>query len=96
MTKELTIYQVNEDSIDVIDSIIIEVDIREGKEASSPNYFDTPELDEPDEIESVTYEGVCIYNVLSDYFSDEELFEASSDLETQKDISEIKQSIKTT
>ena len=76
-------------SIDVLDTIEIEVEIKEGKEASNSDWNQTPEQDEADEIISITYEGKNVTNLLS-MFTDEELIENDT-LETELSLTIIKE-----
>jgi len=90
MKKTLTIYQTSPDSIDVEGQIEIEVWYNEEKEIFTTNWNATPELNEPEEITSIEYEGKEVSHLICTMFSDEEILNAQTDLETDKDLSEIR------
>ena len=83
--KQITIYQMSEDSIDTIDQMTIDVVYVEGKETSSGNRLTPPEYSE-DEIISIECNGVCVSDFIGTLFSDQELIEALTDLETNKSL----------
>jgi len=84
MKKTVTIYQTSPDSIDLEGQIEIEVWYTEGKQSY------TQEPNTPEEITSIEYEGVEVSHLISTMFSDDEILNAQSDLETDKDLSEIR------
>ena len=83
--KQITIYQMSEDSIDTIDQMTIDVVYVEGKETSSGDRLTPPEYSE-NEIISIECNGVCVSDFIGTLFSDQELIEALTDLETNKSL----------
>jgi len=91
MIKHITISQMTADSIDVLDTIEIEVEIKEAVEAPITGYFDTPEPGEPAEVLAIHYQGVEVSHLIHTMFSDEDLMSGVSSLETEKSLTGIKE-----
>jgi hypothetical protein len=90
--KQITIYQMSEDSIDTIDQMTIDVVYVEGKETSSGDRLTPSEYSE-DEIISIECNGVCVSDFIGTLFSDQELIETLTDLETNKSLLPAKELI---
>lgn len=85
MKKTITIHQVPEDSIDEpVNTITIDVWYTEGTQSNSQ------EPNTPDEIDSIEYEGLEVSDFIGTMFTDEQLLNAQSDLETDKSLDNIK------
>jgi hypothetical protein len=83
--KQITIYQMSEDSIDTIDQMTIDVVYVDSEETSSGDRFSPPEYSDT-EIISIECNGVCVSDFIGTLFSDQELIEALTDLETNKSL----------
>jgi hypothetical protein len=90
MKKTILINQMSADSIDVLDSIKIEVWYNEGKEIFTTTWNATPEPNQDAEITSIEYEGVEVSELIGTMFSDEELLNAQSEVETEESLLPIK------
>jgi len=79
------------DSIDVLDTIEVEVEIKEAVAAPITGYFETPEPGEPAEVLAIHYQGVEVSHLIHTMFSDEDLIGAASTLETEHSLTEVKE-----
>ena len=87
MKKEVTIFQMSADSIDVLDEIKVEVWVKE--ESYTPScHWESEPLYNPAEVTEINYEGRIITNLLP-MFTDEELIENDT-LETETSLTSIK------
>lgn len=89
MKKNITVFQTSPDSIDVEDKIQIEVWYKESRTVISSNYNEQ-NIYVPEEITSIEYEGIEVSHLICTMFTDDEILNAQSDLETDKDLSEIR------
>ena len=72
------------DSIDVIDSIKIDVWYKEGVQSTSE------EPNTPEEITAIECEGLCVSDLIGTLFTDDELLNAQTDIETNGSLQSIK------
>jgi hypothetical protein len=91
-SKQITIYQMSDDSIDTIDQMTIHVVYIDSEETSSGDRFSPPEYSDT-EIVSIECNGVCVSDFIRTLFSDQELIEALTNLETNKSLLPAKELI---
>jgi len=90
-TKHITIHRMSSDSIDVLDTIEIEVEIKEAVYNPFTDHYETPDAGEPAEVLSYTTKDVEVSHLIHMMFSDEDLIEEVSDLETEHNLTGIKE-----
>ena len=88
-TKHITIHRMSPDSIDVLDTIQIEVEVQEAKLTPAIGILNAPEY-EPEEVHSVMYENNEISRHICGMFTDDELIN-NSELETEMSLETIKE-----
>ena len=77
------------DSIDTLDKITIDVEYNEAERIESTDWNTPTEFTEA-EIISVECNGVCVSDFISTLFTDDELLNAQSDLETESSLENVK------
>ena len=90
-TKHITIHRMSSDSIDVLDTIEIEVEIKEAVYNPFTDHYETPDAGEPAEVLAIHYQGVEVSHLIHTMFSDEDLIDGVSDLETEHNLTGIKE-----